>query len=447
MNARRQSENRVRRLAYFDTLTGLPNRSLFKARLAQRLASARSKDNGFAVHFLDLDYFKGVNDSLGHPIGDRLLKEVARRLKSLLREADTVARFGGDEFAVIQPEIGDPKDAAALAAKIVARLGEPYRIQGNEIACGASVGVVVVPRVHPGIETLLAQADVALYRAKNSGRGRYAFHTDEMTRQVARESALAERLDTAVQGGELFLQYQPQVELTTGRIVSVEALVRWRHPVEGVLPPSEFVHLAERRGLVQVLGGWVLSNAAAQARRWFESGLEFGRIAVNISPQQIRAGSLSDYILAMAAETEIAPALLELEFTESAWMEYGERYRTQAAALREAGVRLTVDDFGSGFSSVTHLSRSSVSALKIDRALISRMDDESQAVEVVRAVLALARALSLDTVAKGVETREQADRLAAMGCRCAQGVLFAPPMGAEATAKYLAANALPRYLA
>lgn len=444
MNARRRHDSRVVRLAYYDSLTGLPNRSLFKARLAQRLASARHKDNGFALHFLDLDYFKGVNDALGHPTGDLLLKEVAQRLRSLLRDADTVARFGGDEFAVIQPEIAGAEDAAALAAKIIAHLSEPYRIQGNEIVCGASVGVVLVPRRHAGLENLLAQADVALYKAKNSGRGRYAFHTDEMTRQVRREAALADRLEQAVRDDELFLHYQPQVELATGRVTAVEALVRWRHPLEGVLAPVEFVHLAERRGLVQLLGSWVLTTATAQVRRWLDMGLELGRIAINVSHQQVRVGTLSEQVLTIAADAGIDPGLLELEMTEMAWMEYGERYQAQAAALRDAGVRLTVDNFGTGFSSLTHLTRSGVSALKIDGELVSRITEDGGASAIVRAALAMAGALGMETVATGVETPEQAQQLVAMGCRYAQGNLFAPPMSDAALIDYLAADKASR---
>jgi diguanylate cyclase (GGDEF)-like protein/PAS domain S-box-containing protein len=328
---RKRTEEQILRLAYYDSLTGLPNRTLFKSQLAKRLTSVRRADKGFALHFLDLDRFKEVNDTLGHPVGDLLLKEVAQRLSSLVRGMDTVARFGGDEFAVIQPDAHSISDAATLAGKIVEHLTRPYSIDGHAITCGASVGVVFVPKPDIDLETLLGRADVALYKAKNNGRGSYAFHTDAMTRQVRRDAALTDRIDQAVRSGELFLHYQPQVELASGRITAVEALVRWHHPVEGILPPGDFVHLAERRGLFHVLGSWVLSTAAREARGWQDRGLAFGRISINVSPQQVRAGCLADDVLATAQETGIDPALLELELTETAMIEYGEHYRTQIA--------------------------------------------------------------------------------------------------------------------
>ncbi|UHD14892.1 EAL domain-containing protein [Thiocapsa bogorovii] len=437
---RKRTEEQILRLAYYDSLTGLPNRTLFKSQLTKRLTSVRRADKGFALHFLDLDRFKEVNDTLGHPVGDLLLKEVAQRLSTLVRGMDTVARFGGDEFAVIQPDAQSISDAATLAAKIVEHLSRPYSIDGHAITCGASVGVVFIPKPDIDLETLLGRADVALYKAKNNGRGSYAFHTDAMTRQVRRDAALTDRIDQAVRSGELFLHYQPQVELASGRITAVEALVRWRHPVEGILPPGDFVHLAERRGLFHVLGSWVLSTAAREARRWDDRGLAFGRISVNVSPQQVRAGCLADDVLATAEETGIDPARLELELTETAMMEYGEHYRTQIAVLRDLGVRLVLDDFGTGFSSLTYLRRSAVSTLKIDRQFVLDLDDNPESVETVQALLAVARALDLDTVAEGVETREQAERLEAMGCRCGQGMWFAPPMEAKAVERHLRAG-------
>lgn len=437
---RRRREQQIHRLAFYDWLTGLPNRRLFKTRLSKRVDNQRRQQGGFALHFLDLDRFKEVNDTLGHPAGDALLREAAQRLQSLVRITDTVARLGGDEFAIIQPEVHELADAAALADKIVSGLSEPFQIDGHEIACGASVGVVFTADETSDPETLLARADVALYKAKRSGRGRYAFHTDEMTRQVRRDAALAERLDKAVRDGELFLHYQPQVEIGSGRILAVEALVRWRHPEEGVLPPDDFVHLAERRGLFHVLGGWVMATAAAQAKAWLDRGLEFGRVTVNVSPQQVRSGGLAEEVIGAAQDAGVDPSRLELELTETALLEYGEHYRAQVALLREAGVRLTVDDFGTGFSSLTYLRRASVSALKIDRVLVRGLIEDGDAAEIVSAVLAVAKALGLDTIAEGVESVGQVEALAALGCQCAQGVLFAPPMEAQALEAELAAG-------
>lgn len=259
------------------------------------------------------------------------------------------------------------------------------------MVCGASVGVVFAADDTSDPETLLRRAEVALYKAKNKGCGHYAFNTDEMTRQVRRDAALGDRLDQAVRDGELFLHDRPLVEITTGRILAVEALVRWRHPVEGILPPGDFVHLAERRGLFQVLGGWVIATAAAQARAWQDQGLAFGGVTVNVSPQQRRSGSLAEEVTGAAKTAGIDPSLLEAELTEMALLEYGEHYRTQVAVLREAGVRLTVHDFGTGFSSLTYLRRASVSALKIDRELVHELTGGGDAAEIVGAVLALAR--------------------------------------------------------
>lgn len=440
ITSRKRREQYIHRLAFFDGLTGLANRGLLKARLSKRLQTQRREQGGFALHFLDLDRFKDVNDTLGHPVGDQLLKETARRLESMVRDTDTVARFGGDEFAVIQPDARDVTDAATLAEKIVTQLAAPYRIDGHEILCGASVGIVFVANDPTDAETILSRADVALYKAKKNGRGRYAFHTDEMTQQVRRDTALTDRLDQAVRDGELFLHYQPQVEINTGRVVAVEALVRWHHPVEGILPPGDFIHLAERHGLFHLLGGWVIANAAAQAKQWQDCGLCFGRVTINVSPQQVRAGALADEVINTAQNTGIDPSLLELEFTETALMEYGSHHRAQVSLLRDAGVRLTIDDFGTGFSSLTYLRQSKASAIKIDRQFVRDLSSCSEATEMVRAVVALAQSLGLDIVAEGVETEEQAELLFGLGCRIAQGVLFAPPMAPDRLNPYLAAG-------
>ena len=425
---RRRREQLIHQLAYYDNQTGLPNRSLFKRRLVQRLRSARRDQGPFAVHLLDLDGFKAVNDSLGHPFGDRLLQKTAKRLKTLVRESDLVARLGGDEFAVIQPDARTREDAALLAAKMVSRLALPYRIDAHEVHCSASLGVVMVQDLDSDADTLLARADVALYKAKGNGRGSYAFHTDAMTRKAHRDAALAQRLDQAVRDGELFLHYQPQVEMATGRIVALEALVRWRHPQEGVLPPKDFIHLAEQNGLFQVLGGWVITTAARQARAWMAQGLQFGRIAINVSPQQIRAGSLADDVIAAADDTGLPPDLIELELNEAALTEYGEQYRRQIALLREAGTRVCIDDFGAGVSSLTQLRRSGAHAIKIDREFVQGIEDSDAASNVVRALIALTESLGVDAIAEGVETVRQARRLSDLGCRYAQGRLWAPPL-------------------
>lgn len=425
---RRRRERQIHRLAFYDWLTGLPNRQHFRMRLDKRVHNQRQQQEAFALHLVDLDRFKEVNDTLGHPVGDALLREVAQRLQSLVRVTDTVARLGGDEFAVIQPDVRELADAGALAEKMVRRLAEPYRLDGQEINCGASVGVVVTAKEATDPEGVMGQADVALYKAKRSGRGRYAFHTDEMTRQVRRDAALVDRLDQAVRQGELFLHYQPQVTMDSGRIVAVEALVRWRHPDEGVLPPNDFVHLADRRGLFQLLGGWVIATAAAQARAWQDRGLQFGRVTVNVSPQQVRAGSLADEVIGAAQSAGIAPAFLELELTETALLEYGEHYRSQVSVLKEAGVRLTVDDFGTGLSSLTYLRRAGLSGLKVDRQLVRELNQRGDAAEIVAAVLALAGSLGLTTIAEGVESEAEAQTLASLGCQCAQGLLYGPPM-------------------
>jgi predicted signal transduction protein with EAL and GGDEF domain len=320
----------------------------------------------------------------------------------------------------------------------VEQLAKACSIEGHSVPCGASLGIVFVPTADIGMETLLGRADVALYKAKNNGRGRYAFHTDAMTRQVYRSAALTDRIDQAVRSGELFLHHQPQVELVGGRITAVEALVRWRHPVEGILPPGDFVHLAERRGLFHALGSWVLSTAAREASGWNKRGFSFGRISINVSPRQVRAGCLASDVVATSHETGINPEQIELELTETAMMEHDEHYRTQVAALRDLGVRITLDDFGTGISSLTPLRRSAVSALKIDRRFVHGLVDNPEVEETVRALVTVAHALGLDTIAEAVETHGQVTRLIAMGCRCAQGRLFSPPLDAVDLEAHLA---------
>ena len=319
---RKRVSDQISHMAGHDFLTDLPNRATFIEDLARAIASARRDGKSFAVVYLDLDHFKDVNDTLGHPAGDLLLQAVAQRLKAEIRETDTVARFGGDEFALISSDIGEPADAAVLADKVLKTLSEPYLIQGNEVRSGASVGIAVYGLDASDAETLLSRADVALYRAKAEGRGTYRFFTDAMDTEVRNRVAFSGELREAITSDQLFLVYQPQVDVDTGRIIGVETLVRWRHPARGILSPGEFIPVAEKSGLIVELGRWVLHEACRQMKEWIDAGVSPVLIAVNVSALQFKTPfELENDIAAILAETGLPPGLLELELTETVLME------------------------------------------------------------------------------------------------------------------------------
>jgi diguanylate cyclase (GGDEF)-like protein/PAS domain S-box-containing protein len=442
---RKKAERQIARMARSDALTGLPNRRAFVDGLRQAIAAARRGGKSFAVLYLDLDHFKDINDTLGHPIGDRLLHAVAQRLRESIRESDTLARFGGDEFAVIAKDIVDPADAAALAETLLASVREPFSIQGNDIRSGTSVGIAVHGPDSPNAESLLSHADIALYRAKSAGRGGYRFFTDEMDEEVHARVALGAELRTAIDTGQLSLLYQPQIDIETNRVLGVEALVRWNHPRRGPIGPDKFIPAAERMGLIVALGHWVLREACRQTRAWLDAGCDPGIVAVNLSSLQFKAPiALERDIAAILKEAGLEANRIELELTETVLMDTSREHNDVLQRLRQSGLRLAIDDFGTGYSSLDYLRRFPVDRIKIAQIFMVDLATVPSNATIVKATIALALALNIDVIAEGVETAEQLDMLRTWGCRQAQGFYFSRPLTPTATAEFLARSAAPR---
>jgi diguanylate cyclase (GGDEF)-like protein len=381
---------------------------------------------------MDLDHFKDVNDTLGHPVGDLLLQSVAARLHAIVRETDTVARFGGDEFAVIATGLAHPADAATLASKVLAAISEPLSIQGKELRSGASVGIAVYGPDSPDAEALLAHADVALYRSKAEGRGTYRFFTEQMDVEVRTRVRIEAELRTAIASGQLFLVYQPQIDADTGRIIGVEALVRWRHPTRGVVSPAEFIPVAEKSGLIVLLGHWVMREACRQMKEWLDADIAPPLIAVNLSTLQFKTPlELEKDIDGILAETRVPPQRVELELTESVLMDASREHGDVLLRLRKLGFRIAIDDFGTGFSSLTYLRHFPVNRIKIAQEFMVDLTEGSSNAAIVQAAIALARALKLDVIVEGVETAEQLALIKSMGARQAQGYYYSRPLPAS----------------
>jgi len=429
---RKKAEATILDMACYDALTGLLNRRVFVEALVRAIAGANRSERYLAVLYLDLDHFKDINDTLGHRVGDRLLKEVGIRLQGCVRDIDTVARFGGDEFAVIVSDLADPEDAAVLAEKLLKVLREPYFIEGNEIRSGTSVGIALYGPDSPDAESLLTHADVALYRAKAEGRETFRFFTDEMDREVKARVLLATELRTAIAAGQLALFYQPQVDLESGDIMGLEALVRWRHPSKGLTGPDEFIRAAERAGLIIELGRWVMREACRQARAWIDMQVDPGFVAINISALQFKTPHELEKDLASAlAEARLPPNRLELELTETVLIDASHRHGETLQRLRDQGVRIAIDDFGTGYSSLDYLRRFPVDRIKIAQSFVSDLRTVQGNRAIVRAALGLARELDLGVVAEGIETADQLALLKSWGCREGQGYYFARPRPAE----------------
>jgi diguanylate cyclase (GGDEF)-like protein/PAS domain S-box-containing protein len=438
ISARKRSEDHIRRLAHHDSLTELPNRSLFLDRLGLAMAQARRDGRPMAVLQLDLDHFKDINDTLGHPAGDTLLRACARRLQSIVHDTDTVARVGGDEFAIILTGLDRPIDAGHVAQRIIARLLEPVSCQGHEVHTGTSIGITIFPDDDTDPDQLLRNADIALYRAKANGRNTYSFFVEAMKRQIERRKELEAELRRAIAGHEFALHYQPQIRLADRKVVGMEALLRWYHPIRGLVPPIEFLSVAEDAGLIVPIGLEVLSQACAQARAWLDSGLDFGRIAVNLAPAQFKARNLT-YAVNDALQSAGLDALhLGLEVTEGAFLGRGtERVAETLARLREMNVLIALDDFGTGYASLAHLKRFPIDRLKIDGSLVRDIGIDRENTAIVRTVISLGHSLGLEVVAEGVETEAQCAFLLEHGCDGAQGYLFGRPIAAADAWHYL----------
>jgi diguanylate cyclase (GGDEF)-like protein len=416
----RRSEAKIAHMAHHDALTGLPNRALLHERLLQALA----RRGVTATHVLDLDRFKLVNDTLGHPVGDKLLQIVADRLRSLVRETDTIARLGGDEFAIVQAGLAQVADATSLAQRVIASLSEPLDVDGHHVVIGTSVGIAVGPCDGDSPGELLRNADLALYRAKSDGRGTYRFFEAEMDAQMQARRILEQDLRKALAGGEFELHYQPVVDLGSHRISGCEALVRWHHPERGMVSPGTFIPLAEEIGVIVPLGEWVIRQACATAARW-PGNL---KIAVNLSPAQFRSSGLLQVIVGALASSGLPADRLELEITETILLHESEATLDTLYRLRELGVRIAMDDFGTGYSSLTYLQRFPFDKIKIDRSFVGNIVENTSSLNIVRAVAALARGLGVAATAEGVETEAQLDAIKTEGCTEMQGYLFSKPL-------------------
>jgi diguanylate cyclase (GGDEF)-like protein/PAS domain S-box-containing protein len=429
LSDRRRAEARIQHMAHHDWLTGLPNRVLFRERLNAALWAPRAQEEqvSFAVLCVDLDRFKAINDTLGHASGDTLLQLVAARLQSVVREGDTVARIGGDEFTLIQLGINGADQAISLAERLIEDIGEPFDLCGREVQIGASVGIVLAPLHGSDLDSLLSFGDVALYHAKSQGRCRYSLFEPDMNDARRERAELENDLRHAVAVSQLQLQFQPQVDLATGRVVGAEALLRWTHPARGPVPPSEFIAIAEECGLITTLGHWVLTTACAEASAWPHDT----RVAVNVSPAQFHAGDLVETVRAVLAESGLAADRLELEITEGVFMLDSDLTRTTLMELKAMGVRISLDDFGTGYSSLSYLRRMPLDKIKVDRSFVSALGHDPAAHALVRSIIGLAKVLGLETNAEGVETKAQAQMLREEGCQEVQGFYFGYPVGGD----------------
>ncbi len=434
---RKQAEDRIRHLAGHDTLTGLPNRALFHDRLEQALSTAQRDGKFVAVLFLDLDHFKDINDTLGHPAGDQLLIQVAARLRECARRSDTVARFGGDEFAIIAASTDKGRGATILAGRVIEALSRTFVISGQEVRTSTSVGITMSPTDGTDADKLLRCADLALYRAKENERGTYQFYDRQMDLEIRARKELERDLAQALERQQLSLRYQPQIDLTTGRPSGAEALLRWHHPQRGEVPPSVFIPVAESTGVIVPIGEWVLRNACAEAKRWQEHGLPPIPVAVNLSPVQVRKRTLVETVSRVLDETSLAPSQLDLEVTEGTVMDDTPLMTKRLGQLCDLGVSLTIDDFGTGYSSLAYLKRFPVDKLKIDQSFVRDITTDQSDAAIARTVILLGHSLDMRVVAEGVETAEQLSMLRSCNCDQVQGYYFSRPLTAEAFAHWL----------
>ncbi|MDP2834744.1 MAG: EAL domain-containing protein [Pseudomonadota bacterium] len=437
ISAMKESESRLDHLAHHDPLTSLPNRLLLNARMEHALARAHRGNTLLAVLFLDLDHFKNINDTLGHPVGDLLLQEVAQRLNECVREEDTVSRLGGDEFTILLEDLEDSRFASSVAQKIIAVLAASFMLQGHEVFVTCSVGISIFPGDGGDITTLFKNADSALYRAKEQGRNNYQYYTEELTTRAMERLAMENDLRHALQRNELVLHYQPQVDLYNGRIIGMEALLRWQHPEIGLISPSAFIPLAEETGLIIPIGEWVLRTACARLKAWIDEGLPKIRMGVNLSSRQFNQINLDEVVAAVLRDTGLPPDCLELELTERMIMQDAESTITILHKLRALGVQFSIDDFGTGYSSLSYLKRFPIDRIKIDQSFVREIISSAEDAAVSQAIISLAHSLNLKTVAEGVETAEQQEFLRMLQCDEIQGFHFSRPEPEQEISKLL----------
>ncbi|HEY8133750.1 MAG TPA: EAL domain-containing protein [Thermoanaerobaculia bacterium] len=430
LTERKHTEQQMEYQSYHDSLTGLANRRLFQEHLTLAIALAQRKRRPVAVLFLDLDHFKVVNDSLGHTMGDTLLREIATRLRTSVREGDVVARVGGDEFTIVLQELEKKEDAAAMAQRVLRIVAEPIDVDGQRLYITTSIGITVYPDDGEDAETLLKNADSAMYRAKAVGRNTYEMSTQELSRSMQERLTLESGLHQAMERNEFEVYYQPQIDIRSMRIVGMEALLRWRHPERGLMSPGSFLSVAEERGFIVLIGDWVLRTALNQARAFREMGFHDFRVAVNLSARQFRELSLVDSIESAVKQSKLDPSCLELEITETVAMENIDLTFKVLERLRRTGITIAIDDFGMGHSSLSYLKRFPIDCLKIDRNFVEDLPDRFEDAAIVRSVIELAQGLNLRVVAEGVETKPQLDFLREHGCKEVQGFYFGFPVPA-----------------
>ncbi|HSY07639.1 MAG TPA: EAL domain-containing protein [Steroidobacteraceae bacterium] len=437
VSAARSLSLRMSYLAQHDSLTDLPNRTLLNDRLAQVIALAYRNQHKFALLFLDVDRFKHINDSLGHAVGDRLLQSVAQRLVACVRSSDTVSRQGGDEFVVLLSEMKHAKDAAIIADKILLALATPHNIDEHELHVTVSIGIVTYPADATEAETLMKNADFAMYHAKEAGRNNYQFFKPDMNLRAVERQSLETGLRHALEREEFVLHYQPKIDLQNGSIIGVEALIRWRHPQRGLVSPAQFVPVAEECGFIVPIGRWVLREACRQARMWQDWGLPALRIAINISPVELRAKDFVAGVRGILAKTGLEARYLELELTETFLMQDSRSTVAVLKDLKDIGVHLALDDFGTGYSSLSYVKRFPIDTLKIDQSFVRDIATDADDASIVSAVISMGKSLHMRVVAEGIETQGQLEFLQKHSCPFGQGYLFSPPLGAWEFAQLL----------
>jgi diguanylate cyclase (GGDEF)-like protein len=442
----KERQKHLQQLAHFDNLTQLPNRVLYSDRLLQSILQAQRTEQKVAIRFIDLDHFKDINDSVGHRIGDLLLKDVAARLLSIVRISDTVARMGGDEFTILLPNISHRDNANTVADKIVKHLSQPYQLESEELYISASVGVAIFPDDGITVDELLKNADTAMYQAKSNGKNMYRFYSLDMLAIAKNRITIMNNLHHAIERNELILHYQPKMNMARDRMVGAEALMRWQHPEMGIIPPDRFIPLAEETGLIIPMGEWALRRVCLQIREWQEQGYSPCIIAVNVSPIQFKRHNFFETVRDIIDETGIDPSLLELEVTESTIMQdMGSTIKT-LRALKDLGIAISIDDFGTGYSSLSNLKRFPIDTLKIDKSFIVNIANNVDDKAIVSAIISMAKSLGLNIIAEGVETEAQLSFLSEQGCNEIQGYLFSKPLPAELLIQFMCKQGSTRSL-